>query len=96
MPLVLNKMKPSNLKELKQRQKTIAELIEKDPDFAEFLEQQGMMCASCPLARFETLDQGAFVHGINPNKLKKKNSIKKPTKKQIKKAAKRINRHKSK
>jgi hybrid cluster-associated redox disulfide protein len=74
--------KPSNLKELKQRQKTIAELIEKDPDFASFLEQQGMMCASCPLARFETIDQGALVHGISPNVFKKP---KKPSKKQIKK-----------
>ena len=50
---------------------TFAELIEKDRDAAMRLSEQGMMCCGCPMARMETIEQGALAHGVNPDKLVK-------------------------
>lgn len=45
--------------------------IENYPKVIEKLAKKGMFCLGCPLAINETLEQGAIVHGINPNKLVK-------------------------
>lgn len=75
------KTKSKKPKVIKKKKESIESLIKKNPELAGMLESQGMHCANCPLARFETLNQGALVHRINPKKLRKP----------AKKATKRIN-----
>ena len=65
---------------------TFNEIIEKNPDAIMILFEKGMHCIGCGMAGFETLEQGALVHGIDvdelvkelngENKLKEKKKIK--------------------
>lgn len=48
---------------------TFSEIIEKNPDAIEILFRSGMHCIGCGMAGMETLEQGALMHGLNPNKL---------------------------
>tara|TARA_Y100000310_G_C20534896_1_gene740375 strand:+ start:237 stop:446 length:210 start_codon:yes stop_codon:yes gene_type:complete len=54
-------------KEIKD--KTIAELVEDDEKLAEKLKDAGLGCAGCPMSQFETLEQGAKSHGLDPDKI---------------------------
>jgi len=50
------KIKPDN---------TIADITKKHPDIGDYLaEEYGFYCAHCVMANFETLEEGAEVHGI--------------------------------
>lgn len=51
---------------------TFAELMEKYPKAAGELFQSGMNCVGCEAAAFETIEQGALAHGMNPDELVKK------------------------
>jgi hybrid cluster-associated redox disulfide protein len=48
---------------------TFAELIEMDVGVAEKLAERGLFCGGCPMAQFETIENGALAHGINIDKL---------------------------
>jgi hybrid cluster-associated redox disulfide protein len=48
---------------------TFAELIVKNRKAAEKLAERGLFCGGCPMAQFETIENGAMVHGIDPEKL---------------------------
>ena len=48
---------------------TFSQIIKKYPKAEEILIKQGMHCIGCPMAKQETLSQGAIAHGINPDKL---------------------------
>jgi len=48
---------------------TFEEILNKHPEVAEILLDKGMHCIGCPCASAETLEQGAIMHGIDPNKL---------------------------
>ncbi len=50
---------------------TFAEVIQNNPDVARKLAEKGMFCGGCPMAMFETIDQGAMAHGVDVNKLLK-------------------------
>ena len=50
---------------------TLAELIEKNPKAAFVLMESGLMCGACPMAQFETIEQGCAAHGINTKKMLK-------------------------
>ena len=50
---------------------SFSEIMEKHPEAAKILIQKGMHCLGCGMAAFETLKQGAIMHGINPDKLVK-------------------------
>ena len=45
------------------------EIIEKNPEAVEILFSKGMHCIGCGMAASETLEQGALMHGLNPDKL---------------------------
>lgn len=45
------------------------ELIDKYPESVEVLFANGMHCFGCAMSAYETLEQGALGHGINPDKL---------------------------
>ncbi len=56
-----------NMKIIKET--TFAELLKEYPEVAEKLKEKGLGCIGCPMARFETIEQGAAMHGINPDEL---------------------------
>jgi len=48
---------------------SFSEILEKHPELAEELLGEGLHCVGCPMAAGENLEQGAMMHGINPDKL---------------------------
>lgn len=48
---------------------SITEIVQKYPQTAQVLMQQGMGCLGCSAARFENLGQGANAHGIDVEQL---------------------------
>jgi len=60
---------------------TFAEIMEKNPEAAWILMKKGMHCMGCAMASGETLEQGAIIHGIDPDKLVKEINKKLSTKK---------------
>ena len=60
--------------------------IFENKDAAKILEDSGMHCLGCPMAQFETLEQGAQAHGLDADKLLKEiNKKEKKTKRRKKK-----------
>jgi len=59
-------------KDLKITKKmTFNELIQKNPESVMVLLERGMHCIGCGMAGFETLEQGAIAHGLDPDELVK-------------------------
>lgn len=48
---------------------TFAELIEINPKAAQELAERGLFCGGCPMAQFETIEEGAKMHGVDVDKL---------------------------
>tara|TARA_Y100000310_G_C20554772_1_gene749955 strand:- start:897 stop:1109 length:213 start_codon:yes stop_codon:yes gene_type:complete len=48
---------------------TISELIEENPEMGNKLAELGLGCAGCPMSQMETIEEGALAHGINPEEL---------------------------
>jgi len=48
---------------------SFSEIMEKSPEAGEVLFNSGMHCVGCGMAAFETLEQGAMAHGLDPDKL---------------------------
>ena len=46
-----------------------SELIQKYPESAEVLMNEGLHCIGCMMASFETLEQGCQAHGLDPDKI---------------------------
>ena len=57
---------------------TFMEIMQNYPEAAEILMNEGLHCLGCGMAAYETLEQGALAHGLNPSKLIEK--IQKKTK----------------
>lgn len=47
----------------------IGEIITKHPETFEVFVKNGLHCVGCAAASFESLEQGAQAHGIDPEKL---------------------------
>ncbi|MBR0288814.1 MAG: DUF1858 domain-containing protein [Selenomonadaceae bacterium] len=47
----------------------IVEVVQRYPDTAMVFMYAGMGCFGCHAAQFETIEQGALGHGIDPDKL---------------------------
>ncbi|SFB16136.1 hybrid cluster protein-associated redox disulfide domain-containing protein [Acetitomaculum ruminis DSM 5522] len=47
----------------------IADLLQVDENMMGLLMEAGMHCIGCPSAQGESLEEAAFVHGINPDAL---------------------------
>lgn len=47
----------------------IADLIKIDPNIVAILMRAGMHCIGCPSAQGESLEEAAFVHGLDPDML---------------------------
>ena len=50
---------------------SFGEIINRCPESANILMANGMHCFGCSMAMYETLEQGALMHGVNPDKLVK-------------------------
>ena len=48
---------------------SILEVVQKYPDTAMVFMYAGMGCFGCHAAQFESIEEGALVHGIDPDKL---------------------------
>ena len=48
---------------------SFSELMKVAPESAEVLFENGMHCLGCGMAVAETLEQGAYAHGLDPDKL---------------------------
>jgi hybrid cluster-associated redox disulfide protein len=65
-------------KNLITKKMTFAEIMRKNPEAGRVLMEKGMHCVGCGMAMMETLEQGAIVHGLDPDKLVKElNQMKK-------------------
>lgn len=77
---------------------TLGEVVSKYPATAEVMMKRGLHCIGCGVAAFETIEQGAYAHGMNKKELdnmvreinnvisKENNAVKKkPVKKKVKK-----------
>ena len=47
----------------------IGQILEMDPNMAGILMAGGMHCIGCPSAQMETVEEAAYVHGIEPELL---------------------------
>jgi len=48
---------------------SIAEVVMKWPESAGAFMENGLHCYGCAAARYETIEQGAMAHGVDPDKL---------------------------
>ena len=48
---------------------TFAEIMEMDKDAGRKLGEKGLFCGGCPMAAFETLENGAKAHGVDVDEL---------------------------
>ena len=47
----------------------IGDILQLDPQTAQFFLEIGMHCLGCPASRGETLEQACMVHGVDADKL---------------------------
>ena len=47
----------------------IIEVVQKYPDTAMVFMYAGMGCFGCHVAQFESIEEGALAHGVDPDKL---------------------------
>ena len=48
---------------------TLAEVLEANPLAARVLLDEGLSCVGCSIARMETIEEGAVVHGLDVEQL---------------------------
>lgn len=51
------------------KEMTIAECVEQYPETVEIFYSHGLSCFGCAVARYENIEQGAALHGIDPDAL---------------------------
>lgn len=51
------------------KEMTMAEIIEIDPEASRKLSELGLFCGGCHMSQFETLEDGALAHGMDPDEL---------------------------
>ena len=51
------------------KEMSIAEVVMKWPESAGAFMEAGLHCYGCAAARYETIEQGAMAHGVDPDKL---------------------------
>ncbi len=50
-------------------QSRIGDIIDKHPETAAVFLRLGIHCIGCHAAAFETIEEGCFIHGVNPEEL---------------------------
>jgi hybrid cluster-associated redox disulfide protein len=54
------------------KEMTFGDVMERDPEAAFKLMDMGLMCGGCPIAQFETVDEGCRMHGVDVKNILKK------------------------
>jgi hybrid cluster-associated redox disulfide protein len=49
----------------------ISEIVEKSPKVIKLLDEYGLSCATCFLGQFESIEQGAKLHGMTDKEIKR-------------------------
>ena len=47
----------------------IGDLLQMEPETAQFLIQMGMHCLGCPASRAESLEEASMVHGVDADEM---------------------------
>ena len=47
----------------------IGDLLQMEPETAQFLIQMGMHCLGCPASRAESLEEACMVHGVDADEM---------------------------
>ena len=63
----MSKNKPYVLK----KDTLISDVLKDCPKAVEYLTEYGLICFTCPLSQFETLEQGAAVHKMTKRQIEK-------------------------
>jgi len=73
MPSKSTKKKSASKKKKKKpaitKKMNISKVVSRYPDTADIFIMHGLFCVGCSSAAFETIEQGAKAHGINPGAL---------------------------
>ena len=48
---------------------TFSEILDEYPNAVDLLAERGLFCGGCPMAQFETIENGAKAHGIDAKNL---------------------------
>lgn len=65
----MKKKSKNNKKRKINKKMNFSEIIQKNPEAIKILLEKGMHCVGCTAASMETLEEGALMHGFNPDKL---------------------------
>ena len=55
-----------------EKNTTIGELLEKNPEKAQILLDAGMHCLGCPASQMETIEEACQVHGLDVEEILEK------------------------
>ena len=68
---IFNMLKKEDHKEAKQvtRDTIIGDILDMDQSTAPYFMEIGMHCLGCPSSQMESLNDAAFVHGLDPQKV---------------------------
>ncbi|MFZ5955203.1 MAG: iron-sulfur cluster assembly scaffold protein [Nanoarchaeota archaeon] len=50
---------------------TFGKILDENPDLKDTFAEKGLGCFECPFSKAETLEEGAFAHGLEPDELVK-------------------------
>jgi hybrid cluster-associated redox disulfide protein len=53
------------------KKELISDVVARSPKIAGLLSQYGLACLNCPLNRFETIEEGAQLHGMTEPEIEK-------------------------
>jgi len=68
---MINIKKRNNSKNKIKKENMIGDIVENNPKAVELLAEYGLYCIGCPLGQFETLEEGARVHGMSDKEIEK-------------------------
>jgi len=79
------KVKKNKMTKKINKKMSFKEILETEPELAMTLMESGMHCVGCPMSQMESLEDGALMHGLNPDELVKELNEKLEKKKKEKK-----------
>lgn len=65
------KIKYKNSSKPIEKNTLISDITNKYPRSTDLLIEYGLYCVNCPLKQFETIEEGAKVHGMNDQEIEK-------------------------
>jgi len=66
----MTKAKKTARKEKISKNANLGEVVEKHPEIAEVLIDYGLHCIGCPASGYDTIEDGAKLHGLSDKEIK--------------------------